>query len=392
MKAAIIAFNHPESSLVLAKYLGQQDITIDYYYITWLGVTEVSAFNFSGASKWLGTSRLDFDVSDPLYKYTAESNLKVNIIRLSKDRSVLKILNWMILFVACQKLKKNNYDIINLVGQNELLLFFYRFMKETIFIHTLHEPISHYKEQYLKTQLVEYIVQKKIPIIIHSNFVFDKFTANLKLKESLDRINIIPFGLFETYALYSDQEHIPDNSYFNILFYGFIRPYKGLDTLLKAMYLVHQEIPNARLTIAGSGSLADYDNNLLNKSYITLLNKNLSNSELVSMNRDAHVVVCPYKSASQSGIVATSFMLGKPVVASNVGAFQEAISDNYSGMLVPPNSANELASALIKVIKDKDFYQNLKNGVEEVQNNRQHAWETIAQKTINLYKKTTLSK
>jgi glycosyltransferase involved in cell wall biosynthesis len=385
MKVAIIAFNHPESSIVLAKYLGQQGIEVDYYYITWLGVKEVSAFNFSNSSKWLGVSRVDIDASNPLNKYIANSNLSVNIVRLSKERNILRILNLLILFVACQKLKKGNYDIINLVGQNELLLSFYRYMKESIFVHTLHEPISHYKEQHLKTQLIEHILQNNIPIIVHSNFVFDKFTKNIKSKESLEKINIIPFGLFETYDLYSNKEQPHNNLYFNILFYGFIRPYKGLDTLLKAMYLVHQEIPNARLIIAGSGSLAAYDSELLNKSYITIYNKILSNSELVCSNRNAHVIVCPYKSASQSGIVATSFMFGKPVIASDVGAFKEAISNNYSGMLIPPNNENELASALIKVIKDEDYYQSLKNGVDEVKNNSEGAWQIIAKKTKKLY-------
>lgn len=159
-----------------------------------------------------------------------------------------------------------------------------------------------------------------------------------------------------------------------LLFFGLIKDYKGLDTLLEAMPIIRAAIPDIRLQIAGSvyGDETVYTKQIeqleLNASVETDF-RYISGEEVKEYFRAADVCVLPYKSATQSGVIATAFSYDTPVIASDVGGLSEYIEDGVTGLLVPPNDPPALAEAVIR------FYN--------------HKLLSLMQEAIREYKKTS---
>ena len=154
-----------------------------------------------------------------------------------------------------------------------------------------------------------------------------------------------------------------DNEY--ILFFGLIREYKGLETLIKSMPRVVETNPNVKLLIVG-------ENYISMKKYYQLIEKlNISKNILVKntfIDNDkikywfssSELVIIPYKTASQSGITSLSFQFEIPTVSSNINGLNELIEDNETGYLFNRNS-DELALKINNALKSdrKNIINNI---------------------------------
>lgn len=153
-----------------------------------------------------------------------------------------------------------------------------------------------------------------------------------------------------------------------LLFFGFIRDYKGLDVLLHAIKLIKDEI-DFTLVVAGEF----YSNE---EKYISLIQK-LELEDRVKVFSDfiptnevkyyfsaCDVVVLPYKSATQSGIVQIANNFDKPMISTNVGGLPEVIDSGKTGYLVEKENPKELSEAILKYYnenKEPEFVNNIKN-------------------------------
>lgn len=152
-----------------------------------------------------------------------------------------------------------------------------------------------------------------------------------------------------------------------ILFCGFIRPYKGVDILISALpVLLKQQA--AHLVIAGEfwqNGEAQYRQQIEAlglESAVTIINHYLPDEQLGALMAQADVVVLPYRSATQSGIVQMAFGHEQPVITTNVGGLAEAVTDGKTGLVVPPEDPDELAQALIRYFAEElkpIFKQNI---------------------------------
>jgi len=136
-----------------------------------------------------------------------------------------------------------------------------------------------------------------------------------------------------------------------LLFFGLIRPYKGLKNLLKAISLLSGEIPAIKLIIAGEfwSDKTEYlqlMQDLKIEKNILLVDRYISDQEVPGYFSAADVLIAPYSRISQSGVVQMAFGLGLPVIATRVGGLPDAIDDGATGLLVPPEDPRELASAI----------------------------------------------
>nr|MDK2850581.1 hypothetical protein [Candidatus Cloacimonadota bacterium] len=165
-----------------------------------------------------------------------------------------------------------------------------------------------------------------------------------------------------------------------ILFFGLIKEYKGLDVLLEAMPIILVAMPKIRLKIVGMvyGKEAPYREMIqrfkLEKAVETDF-RYVNDEEISSYFKQADLCILPYKTATQSGVIATAFSYDTPVVASNVGGLSEYIEDGVNGLLVPPNDPPALAAAVIK------FYGNnlLTPMQEAIKNYKKHkTWTELA--------------
>jgi glycosyltransferase involved in cell wall biosynthesis len=201
---------------------------------------------------------------------------------------------------------------------------------------TIHDPVPHTGENSWKVTLPRVIffnMPFKKRFLFYSKFAKEQFEQHYKkIRKPKQVLQMSPYSYLRQLA---GNEQPPAKKH--ILFFGRLSPYKGIDKLLEAMPAVLKEFPNEHLVIAGkkNDDLELNENILRNyKNNITLIEKHIPNEELVELIQGAKFIVCPYKDATQSGVLMTAFGLQTPVIATNVGSFPEFIEDDVNGLLV----------------------------------------------------------
>lgn len=140
-----------------------------------------------------------------------------------------------------------------------------------------------------------------------------------------------------------------------LLFFGLIRPYKGLRHLIEAMPRVSAEF-ECQLLVAGEfyedkRPYLELIAELGLESRIRLVDQYIPNEDVGLYFAAADVVVLPYESATQSGIVQIAFGLHRPVISTHVGGLPEAVDHGKTGLLVEPRDAERLAAAIIEYFR-----------------------------------------
>ena len=93
------------------------------------------------------------------------------------------------------------------------------------------------------------------------------------------------------------------------------------------------------------------------------MNRWVADAEIPRIFQAADIVIVPYVSASQSGVIALAANFGRPVIATRVGAITEQIRDQETGILVQPGSAEDLASAIDGLLADKGLRERIGAGL-----------------------------
>ena len=142
-----------------------------------------------------------------------------------------------------------------------------------------------------------------------------------------------------------------------ILFFGYIRQYKGLMNIIEALPLIRKQVSNAHLLVVGEF----YDNpqpyldtikRLDLSNDITIINEYVANEAVHLYFTAANLAVLPYNEATQSGILSIAYGFGKPVVITDVGGLAELVDDGKTGFIVPPHDIPKLADSVIRYFKE----------------------------------------
>jgi glycosyltransferase involved in cell wall biosynthesis len=137
-----------------------------------------------------------------------------------------------------------------------------------------------------------------------------------------------------------------------LLFFGYVRKYKGLDTLLDAVARLPHNL-GVHLIVAGEfydpeRAYRDQINALKIGDRVTLRSDYLPNEEVRTYFSAADAVVLPYRSATQSGITQIAYNFGTPVIATDVGGLREVVLEESTGLIVPPENPAALADAITR--------------------------------------------
>ena len=165
-----------------------------------------------------------------------------------------------------------------------------------------------------------------------------------------------------------------------LLYFGIIRQYKGLMTLIEAFPAICKKFgSNIRLLIAGEfyDDPAPYMQAISAGGYedkITVIDNFIPNEEVGIYFSAADVVVLPYKSASQSGVIQTAYGFGKPVITSDTGGLPEVVKQGETGLLFPPGDHAALAEAVIRFYRMSDE-TDWENNVNAVRNS--FSWDKM---------------
>ena len=178
----------------------------------------------------------------------------------------------------------------------------------------------------------------------------------------------------------------PDNRY--VLFFGFIRGYKGLDLLLEAFADNRLKEDGVKLIVAGEfyGDPEPYLKQIKDlqiEDRVVLCTDFIPDSEVNRYFSAADIVAQPYKTATQSGVTQIAFHFEKPMLVTNVGGLPEIVPNGKIGYVTEPDS-KQIADALCKFFEEHHQEEFEKNIVEEKQ---KYAWSTFTDAIGSVLKK-----
>ena len=158
-----------------------------------------------------------------------------------------------------------------------------------------------------------------------------------------------------------------------LLFFGYVRKYKGLDLLIDAMPDIIKEFPEIRLLIVGE--FYDDPNIYINKikelgisNYVEVINKYVPNEDVGKYYLAADLNILPYRSATQSGILNVSYGFLKPVLVTDVGGLSESVENGKTGIIIEANSIAAIIKGVKEFfrLKDKvDFSENIRDYIKQ---------------------------
>lgn len=172
-----------------------------------------------------------------------------------------------------------------------------------------------------------------------------------------------------------------------MLFFGYVRKYKGLHYLIQAMPAVLKQL-DIKLLIAGEfyedrEKYLEHIQQLGINDSVFVFDDYIPNEEVGLYYNAADVVVLPYVSATQSGIIQIAYNYNKPVITTNVGGLPEVIEEGKTGFIVPSQNAEALAETIVtffKIKNEKKFSENIK------EYKRQFSWHRMAEEIEQIYK------
>lgn len=252
---------------------------------------------------------------------------------------------------------------------------------------TIHDPIPHSgnsrvllirklfsnTESFKKADALAVHTKKFIP------YVEDKYGEK-------DRVYYIPLGRHNMYRNIDNKTSIikydPDK--INFLFFGRISRYKGLDILAQAYKKVHSINPDVTLSVVGNGDFGECGDMYKQLPDVTVINRWIQDCEVESVFTGENLVnICPYKDATQSGVIMLAQDYAVPVIATNTGGIDEQIKDGETGLLLDECNADELAEKMLMIAKDRDLYNHLaektKAYIEDV------TWEKSAETLLDIF-------
>lgn len=170
-----------------------------------------------------------------------------------------------------------------------------------------------------------------------------------------------------------------------ILFFGFVRAYKGLDLLIEAMNEPAIKEAGIKLVIAGEfyeapePYLAQIENLNLTDT-VSVYNKYIGEKEVKLYASAADFIIQPYKNATQSGVTPMAYHFLKPMLVTNVGGLADTVPHDKVGLVVEPN-VQEIAKGIIQLY-EKGVDHFLPNLITE---KKKYSWEQMRQSFLTLY-------
>ncbi len=172
-----------------------------------------------------------------------------------------------------------------------------------------------------------------------------------------------------------------------LLFFGFVREYKGLKHLIAALPGIAKRLPKVHLLIVGDFGKDKQEyleliaqNNA--EQFLTICDGYIPDQEVEQYFAASDLVVLPYESATQSGIVQIAYGFERPVVATNVGGLPDVVLHEKTGYLVPPRDPKALAEAVVRFFEEQKaeaFAENIR------QEAARYSWDRMRENICSLW-------
>lgn len=201
-----------------------------------------------------------------------------------------------------------------------------------------------------------------------------------------DKVTVIPHGAFEHLTRVDGERPLPTELAAVqgpvVLFFGLLRPYKGIDVLLDAWRRLGPD-PGAELWIIGRARMDTSALRAASPSTVRWIERFVADEEVAAYFRRADLAVLPYRQAEQSGVLFTALAFGTPLLVSSVGGFPE-IAAAGAAALVPEGDADALAGALQRLLADAGERDRL-GAAGRAAAAGPYSWDAVAACHMELY-------
>jgi len=247
-----------------------------------------------------------------------------------------------------------------------------------------HNVVPHEGDTWLRRRIAQVVLRYADLLVVHSKHdlsIVQQILPNITVQRTAHPT----YGAFEQLGDRSDHDSLRQELRLDnkrvVLFFGLVRPYKGLHVLLDALPRVRQHVPNVHLLVAGEiwGSSAPYTEQIERlglAEHVAIVNRYVPNEEVGAYFSAADVVVLPYVSATQSGVVQMAFGFGVPVITTRVGGLAEAVEHERTGLLVPPQDADALAAAITRFFH-AELGSTMRTAIAAEQHARRFSWDAL---------------
>jgi glycosyltransferase involved in cell wall biosynthesis len=368
-----------DMDLSLTKELFQQT---DLYFILDLPLysRKSTALNFKTHFRKAGIYPATY--FSELEEFSNYIDLNRTLIIYRTSKKTYSPSNIFLQYDLVKKIQKINPDKIHCNNFLNFNFTYFLFTSRIPKVLTVHDPIPHSGETSRKDNAI-----RKLNYRFFSNIILLNQSQTTEfIKNSAKSFRNIFFSRLGSYTYFQKYNNIKYIKKKNqVLFFGRISPYKGIEELCRAFEVIAREVPDSKLIIAGSGEF-NFDITTYNRSSNYLfLNRYITNVELVKLIQESQFIICPYKDATQSGVIMTSFALNQPVVATNVGGIKEMIIHEKTGLLIEPNNIYQLTESIKWMFENPKEIEKMRENLKILNLNGNLSWNKIAMDLVSIY-------
>jgi glycosyltransferase involved in cell wall biosynthesis len=236
-------------------------------------------------------------------------------------------------------------------------------------------------------------------IFVHTKQMQNELLQDFRIRR--EAVTVIPFGINNavpctdlTVTEAKKRLGLNDGEK-TILFFGNIGPYKGLEHLVAAFQKVSERCGQYRLMIAGKhrngaekyvNAICEATNHDVERARIIRRIEHIPDQETEIYFKAADVLVLPYTSVSQSGVLFLGYSFGLPVIATDVGSLRDDIAEGKTGFLCRPSDPGDLARA-IETYFESDLFENLSTNRQKIRDyaRERHSWDVVGEMTRKVY-------
>ena len=236
-----------------------------------------------------------------------------------------------------------------------------KFLGQTTKIFAITDNVIPHERRIGDSMLTKYFVSKCDAFLALSASVLDDLSKFTDTKEKI----FIPHPIYNSFGEIVEKESAKqkieldkDGKY--LLFFGFVRKYKGLDIMLEVMADKRLQDLGVKLIVAGEF----YDNK---EEYISKIEE-LNISDYVILRTDfiqeedvknyfcaSDIITQTYRTATQSGVTQIAYHFERPMLVTNVGGLAEYVDEGKSGYIVNSNNIHELEQKIVSFFNSDDL-------------------------------------
>jgi glycosyltransferase involved in cell wall biosynthesis len=248
---------------------------------------------------------------------------------------------------------------------------------------TVHDPEPHSGEGNWRKRLARRLAYPRAKrFVLYNEALKNGFARRFGIASNT--IRTARLGAYDVCTEWSTADAVPPRS--TVLFFGRLSAYKGLDIFYDAARIIAARVRGVTFVVAGH-AVAGYTPPAppdVPRSDIEVHDKYFSNEETAALFQNATVVVCPYRDATQSGVVLTAFAFGVPVVASDSGGLPEYVWSDRTGLVVPVGDAQATADAVIRILLEPGYREKLSANILAARNGPL-SWRHTADAIVRAY-------